>query len=127
MRGQWVAAMLMAAVLGVTAHVAGAQVVDEDSRLASMAAQAESAEQHARVAAEFRDRADVLDAQSRRLDRKARQLERGWYPHEYKAAPMQRAGYAERQQAAKARSAARESRVLAQRHHQIAADLRNAP
>jgi hypothetical protein len=40
---------------------------------------------------------------------------------------MQRAGYTERQQAARARGAAREARQLAQRHGRIATDLRNAP
>ncbi len=124
---QWMAAMIVVAALGGAAQVAGAQVVDEDGRLAQMAADAESVEQHARVAEQYRDRAQVLDTQATRYERTARKLEAGWYPHEHKAAPMLRAGYSERQQAARARRAAREARLLAQRHGQIAADLRNAP
>lgn len=127
MRGQWVAALLLIAGLVGTAQVASAQIVTEDQRLASLAADAESAEQHLRVAREYRDRADLLDVQAKRFERTARQLERGWYPHEYKAAPMQRAGYVERQEAAKARRGARDARVVAYRHSQIATDLRNAP
>lgn len=126
MRGQRVAALLLVAGL-VAAVPATAQVVDENRRLATLAAEAESAEQHHRVAQQYRERADLLDSQAKRFDRTARQLERGWYPHEYKAAPMQRAGYKERQQAAAARREAREARVLAHRHGQIATDLRNAP
>jgi len=121
------AAMIVVAALGGAAQVAGAQVVDEDGRLAQMAANAESVEQHTRVAEQYRDRAQVLDTQATRYERAARKLEAGWYPHEHKAAPMQRAGYTERQQAARARRAAREARQLAQRHGQIATDLRNAP
>jgi hypothetical protein len=124
---QWVAAMIMVAGLGGTAQVAAAQIVDEDRRLARMAAEAESVEQHARVADQYRDRAQVLDSQAARYERTARSLEAGWYPYEHKAAPMLRAGYSERQQAAKAKRAAREARQLAQRHDQIATDLRNAP
>ena len=127
MRGQRVAALLLVAGLVGAVPVTAAQVVDEDRRLATLAAEAESAEQHLRVAQQYRDRADVLDSQAKRFDRTARQLERGWYPHEYKAAPMLRAGYTERQQAAKARRQSRDARVLAQRHGQIATDLRNAP
>jgi hypothetical protein len=127
MRGQWMAAVLVAVGLAGTAQVAGAQVVDEDQRLAKMAVDAESAEQHARVAQQYRDRAEQLDTQAKRLERTARQLEKGWFPHEYKAAPAQRAGYAERQQAATAKSGAREARVVAYRHSRIATDLRNAP
>lgn len=124
---QWVAAMFMVAVFGGTVQVTGAQIVDEDRRLAKLAAEAESVDQHARVAEEYRDRARVLDTQAARYERTARALEARWYPHEHKAAPMQRAGYSERQQAASARRAAREARQLAQRHGQIATDLRNAP
>jgi hypothetical protein len=124
---QWMAAMVVVAGLGGAAQVAGAQVVDDDGRLARMAADAESVEQHARVAEQYRDRARVLDTQAARFERTARALEARWYPHEHKAAPVQRPGYAERQQAARARRAARDARQLAQRHGQIATDLRSAP
>lgn len=124
---QWMAAMIVVAALGGAAQVAAAQVVDGDRRLAKMAADAESVEQHEQVAEQYRDRARVLDTQAVRLERTASTLEAGWYPHEHKAAPMLRAGYSERQQAARARRAAREARQLAQRHGQIATDLRNAP
>lgn len=127
MRGQCTAALLVVASLLGMARVAGAQVVDEDQRLARMAAEAESAEQHTRVAQQYRDRADLLDTQAKRLERKARQLEKGWFPHEYKAAPATRSGYAERQRAATARAGAREARLAAHRHGRIATDLRNAP
>lgn len=123
---QWVAATFVAACLIATAPTAVAQVKEED-RLATLAARAESAEQHARVSEEYRERAASLESRAKRLERTARQLEQGWYPHEYKAAPMHRAGYTERQQAVKARSDAREARALAQRHGQIASDIRNAP
>ncbi len=124
---QRVAALLMVVGLVCTVPTARAQGPDEDRRLAKMAAEAESAEQHERVAQEFRARATRLDTQAARLERSARRLERAWYPHEYKAAPMHRAGYTERQQAARARREARESRLLAQRHVRSADDLRNAP
>jgi hypothetical protein len=127
MRGQWMATLIVVAALAGTAQVAGAQVVEEDQRLAKMAVEAESAEQHARVAQQYRDRAEELDTKAKRLERTARQLEKGWFPHEYKAAPAHRAGYAERQQAATAKSGAREARLVASRHSQIATDLRNAP
>ena len=40
---------------------------------------------------------------------------------------MQRAGYAERQDAARARGEARDARRIAYHHSRIATDLRNAP
>ncbi len=86
MRAQWVAATIVVAVLAGTAQVGSAQVVDEDRRLAKMAADAESVEQHARVAEQYRDRAEALDTQAARYERTARRLEKGWFPHEYKAA-----------------------------------------
>jgi hypothetical protein len=126
MRGQWMATMLV--VVGLAGHAtAGAQVVDEDRLIAKMAAEAESAEQHARVAAAARDRAEQLDAEAVRFEKTARRLERNWFPNEYKTPAMMQPGYRERQRASKARSAARETRALAQRHRQIAVDLRNAP
>ncbi|MGV3520062.1 hypothetical protein [Luteitalea sp.] len=124
---QWVAAMVVVACLVGTAPVAGAQVVTEERRLATMAAQAESPEQHARVAEQYRDRAESLDSQAARYERAARRLEKGWFPNEHKAQSMLRPGYAERQKAANARTAARETRVLAERHQKIAVELRNAP
>lgn len=127
MRAQRVAAMLVAACLCGTAVMAAAQVVDEDRRLARMAALAESPEQHSRVAEQYRDRAAVLDAEAGRYERIARRLEKRWFPNDYKAPSMLRPGYQERQKAANARSAAREVRVLAERHSKIAVDLRNAP
>jgi hypothetical protein len=126
MRGQCLAAIVAACLIG-TAQVAGSQVVDEDQRLARMAAEAESVEQHTRVAQQYRDRADELDSRAKRFERTARQLEKGWYPHEYKAAPMHRAGYTERQEAARAKRGARDARVIASHHSRIATDLRNAP
>ena len=126
MRGQCLAAIVVACVIG-TAQVAGSQVVDEDQRLARMAAEAESVEQHTRVAQQYRDRADELDSRAKRFERTARQLEKGWYPNEYKAAPMHRAGYTERQEAARAKRGARDARVIASHHSRIATDLRNAP
>ena len=126
MRGQWMATMLV--VVGLAGHAtAGAQVVDEDRLIAKMAAEAESAEQHARVAAAARDRAEQLDAEAVRYEKTARRLERNWFPNEYKTAAMLQPGYKERQRAANAREAARESRALARRHRQIAIDIRNAP
>jgi hypothetical protein len=127
MRGQWMAAILVAVGLSGWAHVGVAQVVDEDRRIATLAAEAESAEQHARVASEARDRAEQLDAEAARHERTARRLEKGWFPNEYKAPSLLQPGYRERQRAAKARSAARETRALAQRHREIAIELRNAP
>jgi len=126
MRGQWMATMLV--VVGLAGHAAaGAQVVDEDRLLTTMAAEAESAEQHARVAAAARDRAAQLDAEAVRYEKTARRLERNWFPNEYKTAAVMQPGYRERQRASNARAAARETRALAQRHRQIAVDLRNAP
>ena len=127
MRAQWVAATIVVAGLAGTAHMGGAQVVDEDRRLAKMAALAESPEQHTRVAEEYLDRAAALDTAAARYERAARRLEKGWFPNEYKAQSMLRPGYQERQKAANARSTARETRVLAERHRKIALDLRNAP
>ena len=75
-RGPWLAGLLIAAGLIGIAPVAGAQV-DEKRRLAKMAAEAESAEQHLRVAREYRERADLLESQAARLERTARRLERG--------------------------------------------------
>ena len=62
-----------------------------------------------------------------RYEKTARRLERNWFPNEYKTAAMMQPGYRERQRASNARAAARETRALAQRHRQIAVDLRNAP
>jgi len=118
--------LVIAGLAGPAARLDG-QVADQDRALSRMAAIAESAEQHARVAAEARDRATQLDAEARRHDRTARRLERQWFPNEYKTASMLQPGYRERQRAAKARHRAREAWVLAERHHEIAAELRNAP
>ena len=127
MRGQTLAAMIVVAFLALQAQVAVAQVLDEDRRIAQLAAEAESAEQHARVASEARERANQLDAQAARYERTARRLEKNWFPNEYKTPSMLQPGYRERQRAANARQAAKETRVLAKRHHQIAIDLRTAP
>jgi biopolymer transport protein ExbB/TolQ len=121
------AAMIVVAYLAGQAQVGVAQVVDEDRRIAKLAAEAESAEQHARVASEARDRADQLDAQAARYERTARRLEKNWFPNEYKTPSMLQPGYRERQHAANARLAAKETRALAKRHRQIAIDLRTAP
>ena len=121
------AAMIVVAGLAGHAGPGAAQVVDEDRRIAMMAAEAESAEQHARVAMEAGDRADRLDAEAARYEKIARRLEKNWFPNEYKAPSMLQPGYKERQRAANARQAARETRALAKRHHQIAIDIRNAP
>jgi hypothetical protein len=123
----FVAAMLVAASLLGSSVTSAAQVVDEVQQLARMAAMAESAEQHATVADAYGDRAARLEREAKRLDKKARQLEQGWYPHEYKAAPMHRAGYTERQDAARARKDAEGMRQLAQKHARTAVDIRNAP
>jgi len=127
MRGQWMAAMIVVAGLAGHAWVGNAQVVDEDRRIATMAAEAESAEQHARVATEARARAEALDAEAARYEKMARRLEKNWFPNEYKTPSMLQPGYKERQRAANARHAARETRDLAKRHRQIAIDIRNAP
>ena len=124
MAGQWMAAALLAAGLMGTAVEARTQ---DDRRIAKLAAEAESQEQHTRVADAYRDRAELLEAEAAREARKARRLEAAWFPHEHKLPPMQRPGYRERQRAASARTEAREARVLAQKHTQIATDLRNAP
>lgn len=121
------AALLMAASLLGSRVTSADQVVTEAQQLARMAAMAESAEQHTRVADAYSDRATRLEREAKRLDKKARQLEQGWYPHEYKAAPMHRAGYTERQDAARARKDAQAMRTLAQKHARTAADIRNAP
>lgn len=127
MRGQWIAAVLMVAGLtGPTARV-DAQIVDVDHHIAKLAAEAESAEQHARVAAQARERAQQLDTEAARHERAAQRLQRQWFPNEYKTAAMLQPGYRERQRAANARHGARAARALADRHRQIAADLRNAP
>ena len=127
MRGQWVAAMIVVACLAGQAHVGVAQIVDEDRRIATLAAEAESAEQHARVASEARDRAEQLDAEAARSERQARRLEKNWFPNEYKTPSMLQPGYRERQRAANARHHASETRALAKRHRQIAVEMRNAP
>ena len=121
------AAMLVVACLAGQAHVGVAQIVDEDRRIATLAAEAESAEQHARVASEARDRAQQLDAEAARYERQARRLEKNWFPNEYKTPSMLQPGYRERQRAANARHQASETRALAKRHRQIAVDMRNAP
>ena len=125
MRGQWVAAMIVVAGLAGWAPTGAAQ--DEDRRIAVMAAEAESAEQHARVHAAARARAEQLDAEAARYERIARRLEKNWFPNEYKTPSMLQPGYRERQRAANARHAARDTRALAERHRQIAIDIRNAP
>lgn len=127
MRAQWVAATIVVAGLAGTAQMGSAQVVDEDRRLAKMAALAESPEQHTRVAEEYLGRAEALDTVAARYERTARRLEKSWFPNEYKAQSMLRPGYQERQKAADARSTARDTRLLAERHRKIAVDLRNAP
>jgi len=127
MRGQWMAAMIVVAGLSGHARLGLAQTVDEDQRIAAMAAEAESAEQHARVATEARARAEQLDAEAARYEKTARRLEKNWFPNEYKTPSMLQPGYRERQCAANARHGARESRALAKRHRQIAIDIRNAP
>ena len=127
MRGQWMAAAIVAASVVAAPAGAGAQVVDEDQRLARLSEEAESATQHARVADEYRDRAKRLDTEATRLDRTARRLEKNWFPHEYKMPAPQRPGYRERQRAAEARHTARESRILAQRHEQLAVELNAEP
>jgi hypothetical protein len=127
MRGQWMAALIVAAGLAGHATLGIAQIVDEDRRIATMAAEAESAEQHARVATEAGVRAEELDAQAARYEKIARRLEKNWFPNEYKTPSMLQPGYKERQRAANARHAARETRALAKRHRQIAIDIRNAP
>ena len=127
MRGQWMAATIVVVALAGHAHMGIAQAVDEDQRIAAMAAAAESAEQHAQVASEARARAEHLDAEAARYEKMARRLEKNWFPNEYKTAAMLQPGYKERQRAANAREAARESRALARRHRQIAIDIRNAP
>lgn len=127
MRGQWMAAVVVVATLAAPAARVDGQTVDADRAIARMAAAAESAEQHARVAAQARERAAQLDAEAARDERAARRLERQWFPNEYKTAAMLQPGYRERQRAAKARRGAREARALAERHHRIAVDLRNAP
>jgi hypothetical protein len=121
------AAMIVVAGLAGHAHQGLAQAVTEDQRIAKMAAAAESAEQHAEVATEARARAEQLDAEAARNEKIARRLEKNWFPNEYKTPSMLQPGYKERQRAANARHAARESRALAKRHHQIAVDIRNAP
>lgn len=127
MRRQWMAAMIVVAGLAGHAQSGIAQTVDEDQRIAMMAAEAESAEQHAQVATEARSRAEQLDAEAARYEKIARRLEKNWFPNEYKTPSMLQPGYKERQRAANARHAARESRALAKRHRQIAIDIRNAP
>jgi len=127
MRGQWMAAMIVVAGLAGYAHLGLAQTVDEDQRIAMLAAVAESAEQHAEVATAARTRAEQLDAEAARYDKVARRLEKKWFPNEYKNPSMLQPGYKERQRAANERDAARESRALARRHRQIAIDIRNAP
>lgn len=123
---QLMAALLVAAGLTAMPAPTLAQVI-EDQQLAKMAAVAESPEQHARVADAYRDHASRLEREATRLAKKARQLERGWSPHEYKAAPMHRAGYTERQDAARARQQARAMRGLAEHHARTSLQLRNAP
>ncbi len=118
--------LVVASLAGPAARVDG-QVVDQDRALSRMAAAAESVEQHVRVAAEARERAAQLDKAALRDERTARRLERQWFPNEYKTASMLQPGYKERQRAAKARHGARQARSLAERHHRIAEDLRNAP
>lgn len=118
---------LAALVIAGSSLVGSAQTITEDQRLARMAAVAESAEQHTAVADAYGDRAARLEREAKRLDKKARQLEQGWFPHEYKAAPMHRAGYTERQDAARARKDAQDMRQLAQKHARTATDIRNAP
>ena len=120
-------AALLAAILTCGAQPSAAQTITEDQQLARLAAVAESAEQHTRVADAYGDRADRLEREAKRLDKKARQLEQGWFPHEYKAAPMHRAGYTERQDAARARKDAKAMRQLAEKHSRTASDIRNAP
>ena len=127
MRGQWMAAMIVVAALAGQAGMGVAQTVDEDQRIATLAAEAESAEQHARVATEAGARAQELDAEAARYEKIARRLEKNWFPNEYKTPSMLQPGYKERQRAANARHAARETRALAKRHRQIAIDIRNAP
>jgi hypothetical protein len=127
MRGTWMAALIVVAGLAGQAQVGVAQVVNEDRRIAALAAEAESAEQHARVATEAGERAEHLDAEAARFEKTARRLEKNWFPNEYKTPSMLQPGYRERQRAANARHAARETRDLARRHHQIAIDIRNAP
>lgn len=126
-RQHFMSSALVALVMAASSLMSSAQTITEEQRLARMAAVAESAEQHTAVADAYGDRAGRLERQATRLDKKARQLEQGWFPHEYKAAPMHRAGYTERQDAARARKHAQEMRQLAQKHARTAADIRNAP
>ena len=123
-------------VIGLFAMVAGslgvvgtsrAQVVQENGRLARLAADADTAAQHASVARAFRDRADALDAEAADHEAEVRNLEARRFPYQYKLPSNLQPEYQKRQRAIDARRAARGARALAQRHSQLAVDLLAVP
>ena len=126
MRVWWIVAGCLGVSL-LAADPGGAQTADDDQRLAKLSAQAESPAQHARAAEEFRARAKALDREATRLERTARSLEKNWFPNEHKSPAPHRAGYTQRQRAAAARAAARDTRLAAARHEQLSAEVLAEP
>ena len=123
-------------VIGLFAMVAGslavvgtspAQVVEENRRLARLAADADTAAQHASVARAFRDRADALDAEAADHEAEVRDLEARRFPYQYKLSSNLQPEHRPRQRAIEARRAARDSRALAERHSQAAVARLAAP
>lgn len=122
MRARWMVA-IVAAVGMISGSAVRAQDVDEDQRLLTLSARAESAAQHAQVAGLLTDRAETLDGQAIRLLRTSQRLEKSRFPNEHKLMSSLQPGYQERAQAKKAQKTAKSHRRLAWHHQQKAATL----
>ena len=127
----WKGLTLVGLLVALTGDAYGQQrqwdAQDTDRDLVRLSARAESPEQHARVADLLRDRATELEAQARRADRTARNLEQRRYPYEHKLPAISQPGYKERVAAREARAQARAHRARAARHVESAAPVNVEP